>query len=175
MAIVTEDGTGKADAETYISVSDADTYHSDRGNTDWAAATTATKEAALRVATAWIDGSFRRRFPGTKGTKEQALAWPRDSAVDAEGWAIDEDEIPTALKHATAEAALREVQDPGSLSPDLSAAGSVQSERNKAGPVETETVYRSGAIVGKTAFSIIETILSAILSGSKYIVPVLRS
>ena len=36
MAIVTEDGTGKADAESYISVADASTYHAARGNTEWA-------------------------------------------------------------------------------------------------------------------------------------------
>ena len=51
MSLVVEDGTGKADAESYISVADADTYHSNRGNTDWAALTTTEKEQLLRGAT----------------------------------------------------------------------------------------------------------------------------
>ena len=51
MTLVIEDGTGKSNAESYISVADADTYHSNRGNTDWAALTTAEKERLLRIAT----------------------------------------------------------------------------------------------------------------------------
>ena len=37
MSIVTEDGSGRADAETFISVADASAYHADRGNAAWAA------------------------------------------------------------------------------------------------------------------------------------------
>lgn len=32
MSIITEDGTGRADAESFITLADATTYHSDRGN-----------------------------------------------------------------------------------------------------------------------------------------------
>ena len=35
MSIVVEDGTGKANAESFISVTDASTYHSARGNMAW--------------------------------------------------------------------------------------------------------------------------------------------
>jgi hypothetical protein len=174
MSLVVEDGTGLSTAESYVSVTDADTYHSNRGHTTWTG-TDAVKEAALRVATAYIDGTYRRRFVGTKYSAEQALAWPRSGAVDADGWPIDEDVIPQALKDATAEAALRELVTPGSLNPDLSAGGAVESKRVKAGPVETETTYRSNATVGRTTFDLLDQILSSILIGSKYSIPVLRS
>lgn len=174
MALVVEDGTGLSTAESYISVADADTYHVARGHTTWTG-TDAVKEAALRVATTYIDGTYRTRFPGTKLTKEQALQWPRSGATDAEGWEIEETEIPTALKNATAEAAWRELVTPGSLNPDLEAGGSVVRERSKAGPVEVETEYRTDAVVGRSSFDILDTILAAILRGSRYSVPVLRS
>lgn len=174
MALVTEDGTGKADAESYISVTNANAYHAARNHATWTG-DDADKEAALRVATTYIDGTYRTRFPGTKLTKEQALQWPRSGATDAEGWEIEEDEIPTALKNATAEAAWRELVTPGSLSPDLASGGAVVRERNKAGPVDTETEYRADAVVGRSSFDIFDTILAAILRGSRYSVPVLRS
>ena len=35
MALEVEDGTGKSTAESYISVADATTYHTARGNSTW--------------------------------------------------------------------------------------------------------------------------------------------
>jgi hypothetical protein len=36
MALIVEDGTGLANAESYVSVADATTYHANIGNTAWA-------------------------------------------------------------------------------------------------------------------------------------------
>ena len=67
MAIVVEDGTGKSTAESYISVADASTYHTARGNTAWAALTTdALREAALRKATDFMRQVYRSRWQGYK-------------------------------------------------------------------------------------------------------------
>ena len=45
MTLIVEDGTGLANAESYVSVADATTYHANIGNTAWAAITSdATKE-----------------------------------------------------------------------------------------------------------------------------------
>jgi hypothetical protein len=35
MSLICEDGSGKSDSESYISVADASTYHTDRGNSEW--------------------------------------------------------------------------------------------------------------------------------------------
>lgn len=51
MSLVTEDGTAKADAESYCTVAFATTYHSDRGNAAWAAlASDTVREQLLRPA-----------------------------------------------------------------------------------------------------------------------------
>ena len=109
---------GASDADSYTTVAFADAYHVARGNAGWAGAD-AVKEAALRRATAWIDGVYRSRFPGYRNEgRDQALEWPRASASDAQGWGIANDAIPAEVQQAAAEAALREVTAPGSLAPD---------------------------------------------------------
>lgn len=75
MSLIVEDGTGLEDAESYVSVADADAYHSAFGNTDWAALTTPLKEQALRKATQYLDARYT--FRGDKTNIVQALSFPR--------------------------------------------------------------------------------------------------
>lgn len=96
MALIVEDGTGLPDAEAYISVADADAYHAARGNAAWAALTTPAKEAALRLATDYMEAEYGPRWLGNRLTAEQALSWPRD----VEG-------VPEAVRRANAELAVR--------------------------------------------------------------------
>ena len=77
MALITEDGTGLATAESYTSVAAADQYHSERGNSAWALLTTAAKEQALRLATDYMVQTYRLRWAGYRVTAVQALDWPR--------------------------------------------------------------------------------------------------
>lgn len=75
MPLTVEDGTGLATADSYASRADADTYHAERGNAAWAAASTDARDAALRKATQYLD--TRYRWVGTRLTLAQALEWPR--------------------------------------------------------------------------------------------------
>lgn len=127
----------------YGTRSDADTYHSARGNTVWDAASVADRDAALLRASDYIDGRYQRRlstgaytsmFPGTPvAANTDGRQWPRVGASDGYGRAIADDEIPDAVKRATYEAALRELATPGSLSPDYVPADKVTQE--KVGPL----------------------------------------
>jgi len=150
---------GGANAESYVTVAEADTYHSARGNTTWTG-TDAAKEAALRRATSYIDGTYRGRWKGTRADADQALAWPRTSVLDEDGFAVSTTIIPTAVKRATYEAALRELVDPGSLSPDLARGGDIK--REKVGPIEVE--YSATASIG-TTITAIEDYLSGLIDG----------
>lgn len=147
MALVVEDGTGKANAESYISVADADTYHSARGNAAWAAiATDALKEEALRRATDYMLQKYRLRWYGERVSTTQALDWPRnwveyqDYAYITQNGAqtiggylyYPADEVPEEVKRACAELALK------AASATLYADQTQQKTRVKVGPIETE-------------------------------------
>lgn len=135
----------------YGTLTEANTYHSDRGNSTWAAATEAARNEALLRASDYIDGRYRVRlttgrwrsaFVGERTDgRSQAREWPRTNAVDYEGNEIPTDEVPTEIENATYEAALRELATPGSLSPDYTP--SAQAMKEKVGPIEVQ--YRDNA------------------------------
>jgi len=145
MALEVEDGTGKSTAESYISVADASNYHTVRGNTAWAAlATDALREAALRKATDFMRQVYRSRWQGYKVNEDQALDWPRYD-VEVEGYAVDSDIVPTEVKNACAELALK--ASAAELNPDLTQGvarekvGQIEVEYDKASPQFTR--YRA--------------------------------
>lgn len=165
MALVVEDGSGIANAESYASVSDADTYHSNMNATAWAAAATPAKEAALRAATVYIDGRYGARFPGWKRTKDQALLWPRSGAVDASGWSIESTgalAVPSPLKRAVAHLAATALTT--TLAPDVDRGGRIKSKSINAGQgaVGVATEYESGAPIG-TTYRTVDLLLAPLL------------
>ena len=116
MAIIVEDGTGKTDAESYISVADATTYFTNIGNTAWAAlASDAVREACLRKATAYMLGKYRPMWEGSRKSTTQALDWPRSlvpikDAPNLYGGSqsyYDDASVPAAVAQACASLALR--------------------------------------------------------------------
>lgn len=125
---------GGASAEAYISATDASTYHSDRGNTAWASASTAEQEAALRRGAEYLDAVYLLRWKGAKATSGQAMQWPRIDVVDSSDYSISSSILPVPLKRANAELALRALSE--DLFPDLARGGEIQ--RVKAGEVEVE-------------------------------------
>lgn len=114
MALEVEDGTGKANAESYISVADATAHFAGRGKGDaWDAVED--KEAALRKATDYMGQEYRTRWLGLRANSGQALDWPRAYVpkFDAPGgYGANPDyylltDIPVEVKRACAELALR--------------------------------------------------------------------
>ena len=154
MSLICEDGSGKSDSESYISVADASSYHTARGNTAWAAlATDALREAALRKATDFMRQVYRSRWQGYKVNEDQALDWPRYDVV-VEGYAIDDDIVPTEVKNACAELALR------ASAGDLLADQSQGVIREKVGQIEVEYDKSSPQ---RVRYPAIEAILSPYL------------
>lgn len=133
MAFVVEDGTAKADANSYVAIAEADGYFADRGITAWTGAD-AVKQAALVKATDYIEGRFGQRFIGSKKTTTQALAWPRTGAAD-----FADTVIPVGLRRACCEYAVRALS--AALAPDLKVDASgltVVATKKKIGPIETD-------------------------------------
>ena len=173
MALITEDGTGKTDAESYISVTDADTYFSNRGNAAWAALNTAAKEAALRKATDYMAARYEMAWAGLRKTSTQALDWPRYYAPRRDvvgGYRClplyhSDTIVPVGVQRACAELAVRASAD--DLSPDVGA----QVKSETVGPISV--VYADGARQD-TRFALVDSMLVAYLKGAGQI-PVVRA
>lgn len=119
-----------------ITVEDADAYHGDRLNTGWTGSDP-TKTAAIRRAQDALAGKYNSRWMV----------------------AFENDDAPTEVKYAIAQAALLEIQTPGVLSPSLERGGAVKRLRERVeGAVETEVEYMDGASV-ETTFTAIENLL----------------
>ena len=94
MALIVEDGTGLEDADSYISLAEANAYATNYGLTNWnAEADDTVKEVALRLATQFID---LNQFVSEKLNDDQSLEFPRyDSLIG----------FPQKVKNATIELA----------------------------------------------------------------------
>lgn len=117
---VVEDGSAKSDANSYVSIADADSYF-DNGTapSTWTDATEADKQKALRIATSYVSERYSIRWRGVIQSDTQSLDWPRNGVVDAAtGLVYDNDEMPKKLLNATAEVALRYLSGT-SLRPDV--------------------------------------------------------
>lgn len=163
--LIVEDGSGLANAESYVSVSDCASYASARAlsfsDMDDDAA-----EAALRRATTWLDGRYRGSFPGRrKNGRMQGLEWPRSDAWDnaCPPEPIADDEIPVEIVNACCEAAVREMVAPGSLSPDVTP-GKIKKSA-KVGDITVEYAVGAGTTYEQRPIStVIDDILSSLLS-----------
>ncbi len=166
MTLAVEDGSGVEDADAYISIDDFNTYCDARAFAvdERDAADEETIEASIRRATLYIDGKYRSSFPGSKvGGRSQSLEWPREDAEDAAGEEIGEDEVPVEVINATAEAAWRELLDPGSLTPDYVSSQHTQSET--VGPISVTYVPQTGASDTRPIVQVIDEILAPLISG----------
>jgi hypothetical protein len=166
MALIVEDGTGLATAESYSSVAEADQYHSDRGNTTWAPLVTAAKEQALRKATEYMIQTYRQRWASFRTTFVQALDWPRAwvPLIDAPGpygrWTayVPYNVVPVEIKRACSELALISVTS--ALAPALTRTAA----REKVG--EIDITYDPNA-PEYTRFRSVDMLVSPFLTGMK--------
>lgn len=149
MAIEVEDGTGKANADAYVSVADADAYFLKRNVTAWSAMDDAAKEAALIRSADFITEQYETRFVGVRLVPTQALSWPRDlvpDPYDPTGLVLDPATIPQAVTRASLELALIfRNNDPYDPKGTEVAGGALVSERKKIGPIETEKRYSTSS------------------------------
>lgn len=136
MSLIVEDGSGLSTAESYISVADADTYHSNMGNSSWCSLTIAVKEQLLRKATNYMNQTYRMRWAGVRKNDTQSLDWPRYLVPRLDTEALyayyDSDSVPGEVKVACAELALK--ANSATLAPDTERL----TKREKVGQLEVE-------------------------------------
>lgn len=168
MALIVEDGTGKADAESFISVADADDYHAKRDNTAWATLSTPRKEALLRKAADYLLQMYSLKWAGYRTNDIQFLDWPRTYVPRrpaelysteipyTEDFYYPANVVPREVMYANAELALR------GESEDLS----IESERlTTEESVGSLTVRYDKSARDKRTFPFIDNLLRPFLKG----------
>lgn len=168
MALEVEDGTGKANAESYVSIADCNAYAVKNGHTFAIdGADEALAEQALRRATTWLDAYLRSRLTGQRtNLRAQALDWPRVGVIDREANIILQDEIPREIIAACCEAAVREKAVPGSLSPDV-VPGEVTKRAKVEGAVEVEYAVGSSPVQSQQpVMTVVDGILASLFERS---------
>lgn len=168
MALIVENGTGLADAESYISVADCDALLLSwgRSTAEWEALTESAKEGLLRNSTMYIDSEYALKFSGEVLNSTQALAWPRSNAYKVNGQSILSDEVPVEVLRATSFVAVESID------------GGVYSDEDNGARIESESVglgqsaltesksYVGGKDSSYTSKSA-DLVLKPLLSGSK--------
>lgn len=175
MALIVEDGSIVAGAESYISVADATTYHTNRGNSAWDnVASDTEREQLLRKATEFMVETYRSRWSGSRVNTVQALDWPRyfvpipDITGANYGCPayVANNVVPIEVQRACAELALRAIA--GDLAPDLSQ----QKISVTVGPISTTYDKFSSQA---TRYTAVDRLLAIYLRTSGVNTPLVRS
>lgn len=174
MALIVEDGTGLVNAESYESVANALTYFTNRAKDDaWSAIEN--QEAALRLATDYLEEVYRLRWASFRVSATQALSWPRawvrlrDAPYGYGSYAayVPFNVIPVEVKHACCELALQSAS--GLLLP---ATLGRTASKEKVDVIEVD--YERGA-PEVVRYPMIDKMLSVYLSSSAAMAPLVRT
>lgn len=140
-----EDGTGLANANSYVLLAFADQYFLDRAVTTWTGDDTA-KQSALVRATDYVEGRFGPKFIGDRFSETQALFFPTvSSLVDGVTGLPAPDPLPVKLLKAICEYAVRALTAPLAPDPTTDATGlRVQSTTEEVGPIKEAVTYAVG-------------------------------
>lgn len=110
MTLIVETGSGLINADSYVSLADANTY---TGATffsgKWSTQTDTDKEKLLRTATAYLDSFYD--YKGVKVFPSASLRWPRSQVLDRDGNEVSSLSVPVAVKNAVIEMAIYLVEN----------------------------------------------------------------
>lgn len=150
----------------YGTIAEFRQYHEWRGVVIDPAVSDATITAALLVASEWIDNKYRALFDGKKiGLREQVREWPRASATDYYGDAVLSSSVPPEIENATYEAALIQLNAPGTLS--VSFTPNAYRSVSIDGALKVEYNSYSDASQIQTEYKRIDEILSLLVGRAK--------
>ena len=138
--IVVETGSGSSTSNSYVSAAELATYAADRGIT-----VTGTANLLLIRAMDYIES---KNFVGTKGSKGQALMWPR-TGVMLNSYYFASDAIPQLLKDAQIETAIAIGDGVDPLNNQAR-----QTIKEKVGSLEVEYAQQARAITFLTAVDV---------------------
>ena len=171
MALIVEDGSIVANADSYISVADATTFINnylggeyDEDSAAFLGLSTTRKEQILRKACYYLNIKYRTRWKGYKRFYSQSLDWPRADVQDEDDYDVPEDTIPRRLQRAQVEICVR-----------LAAGDELFEDRSRGGLIQSETVdvisvsYFASA-PAQTLFESLENCLKGLLKNEHRVV-----
>lgn len=156
MAFVPETGEIVPNANSYVSLAEANSFHSDRNSVNWVG-TDSVKESSLIRATDYIEQTYGHKWRGEPVMPHQSLSWPRENVPN-----VSSDEIPVKLKQAVCVLALEALTT--DLNPALARGGLVK--REKVDVIEVEYMDGAGGLTKRPA---IDGLLRGLLSFSSAI------
>lgn len=162
--LIVEDGTGVADANTYLTAEYVSEYAETIGSAVWD--DNESKQAvALIQATRFIDMKYRGSLQGTIMRSTQGLLWPRSSFVDTNGKDIVAGSLPKALKDAVAHAAIMYLEN-GTLDLNANSGNNIKSSSVKVGGGAVEESVTYFAPSETNVFSVIDGYMAPLLSAA---------
>lgn len=173
VTLVVENGGGLSNANAYIAVAFADSWHSDMGHDFWAGLTPDQKAQSVIKATMYMDQRFKKRYRGMRQQMSQSLGWPRIGAFDDDSYTLQG--VPYQVQRACAEYALRAAwyntlapdpirhtpgqdfsNDPPTTTDDV-IVGPLRSKMSKVGPIEETKTYDGANIRDKETTRAVQT------------------
>jgi len=143
---IVEDGSGKGDANAFLSVVEADQIMENYGaSADWSAADNTVKENGIREATRFMNMQYV--WKGWRVYTTQSLQWPRSECYDDEDNIVNSEIVPERVKEACAYLALKVVEG-RTLLEDLENAATVKRTKDVIGPLTEEIEYVKGEEAG---------------------------
>ena len=140
--LIVEDGSKPANANSYVSLAEADAYHAAYGTLDWPGEESSEeKKQSLILATQSVDLLYGPRYLSfIYPDSPQSLLFPRAWFTDNNGVVVPDNTIPPCLKNAVCEVALMSLQGID-IFPLASSANYIKAESVKVGGVAIEQEY----------------------------------
>lgn len=166
--LMIEDGTGIEGANSYVSVSYADSYFALRGNEAWADLDLAAKEIALVKGTDYADTRFANRLQSPPLVASQSLLFPKRFFITPTFIRIEG--VPEAWKKAVCEYAListtREL-----FTASQTGAKEIKSKETTVGPITTKVEYQDAPSTGDfTSYPNADKLILSLLQTSNRVI-----
>jgi hypothetical protein len=169
MSFIVEDGVHPLDdknANAYCTKEFANAYHEDFGDpAAWSGADDSDKEAAIRTATRYLDATYTNRWVAEKVSRRQSLSWPRyyDGYINDELFYADE--IPLAIKQATAILALNHINGEA-LFPVKTTDDTLEEKLIKVSDITIAKKFSGGGAPVLPEFPLIDALLTKLLKSA---------
>jgi hypothetical protein len=164
--LIVEDGSIVANADSYVTAAEADTYWLTNRNNNaiWLAASVGQKDQALREATQFLDNAYD--WLGGRRNYSQSLRWPRVLWWTKDNKVLNVNTIPDAIKVAQMELAIEAVGGrliTGAPKASLERGGMISSES-----LSGMAIQYSSSAPGGISYPFIDLIVADYVQGAKY-------